>query len=238
MINMLKNNISKQEMYIKIKEFLTLHSKDYTEEEQSFILKNTEWGMKCNFVPDILRQIYDHLELIETKDNIYQGFTELIKENFGLNKNIVEVGGGRIHCLGNHIALQQESGTITIYDPKLLTTNSELQNLILKKEKFTKASYLKDAQLIIGFMPCSATELLIKTACENNIDFIVALCDGNSEKSDLYFDYEEEWQAGIIYDAKKQIEKYGLGTLEFASLEQYDDPYPVIYNKRKKDGNI
>lgn len=230
---MLKKEISSFELQYKIKNFLQQNASNYTQEEQDFLLRNYTWGKRTGFVPDILRQIYDHLDLLEDEKNIYLGFIDLVKNNFDLDQDIIEVGGGRLPCLGKHIALRQEKGSITVYDPKLFQEVSATSNLILKKEEFTENSDLTDKKLILGFMPCAATEVLLKTACENNIDFMVALCEGNISENEFDLDEEYLWQSSVIYDTRKHLEKSNLGTLEFATLETFDDPYPVLYNKRK-----
>lgn len=223
----------KKEYIRKVTEFIKIHSDSYSEEEKEFIMKNACWGEKTNFVSDLLRQIYDEAGLLEEKDNIYLGFLKLLEENFDINQNILEVGGGRIPSLGKHIATRQKRGSITVYDQQLIDTRSPHSNLILKKTSFTDETSLKGIGLMIGFMPCEATKLTIKKACENQIDFMIALCDGAPHKEDIVDGYND-WEAEMIYEASKGIREYGMGQLELLSLEQYDNPYPIIYNKRKE----
>ena len=118
---MIKKEISMLELHYQVLKFLKDHKEDYTEEEKEMILKNYAWGKKEKaLVPDILRQIYDELDLLSPTKNIYLGFLKLIEKNFSIDGNLVELGGGRIPSLAKKIALQQKNGTITVYDDKLI----------------------------------------------------------------------------------------------------------------------
>ena len=86
--------------------------------------------------------------------------------------------------------------------------------------------------MIIGFMPCEATELLIKQATSNKKDFMIALCEGGHNEFDDYYD-EDIWTSNMFYLAMTGIAENNLGTFQNTDLEKYHDPYPVIYNKRK-----
>ena len=54
--------------------------------------------------------------------------------DFDINTDIIEVGGGILPSLAKKIALRQKSGTVTVYDPRLITNIDKPDNLILKKE--------------------------------------------------------------------------------------------------------
>ena len=45
---------------------------------------------------------------------------------------------------------------------------------------------------------------------------------------------DSEWISYVKYCASSGIEKNSMGILQEASLEQYQNPYPVIYNKKRK----
>ena len=51
---------------------------------------------------------------------------------------------------------------------------------------------------------------------------------------DFMIEEDDEWTGYITYCAEKGIEKHKLGILAQASLEKYNNPYPIIYNKRIK----
>lgn len=227
---MLKKEVTAFELNYKINKFLKEHEADYSEAEKDFILRNMEWGRKSCLVTDILRQIYDELDLLADDKNIYLGFMKLIEDIFGKNEKIVEVGGGRIPRLGTRLALANPNSTIVVYEQNLLKTTTPLENLKLKKENFTVNSDIAGTTLTCGFMPCEATLPQIQASCENGINFITALCDGGNHQ--LLDTEEDDWEAHTIYEAKKLVKKYNLGDLKVTYMKEYQNPYPVIYNKR------
>ena len=213
-----------------IKNFLEKYNKYYDYLELCY-LKESEIPSSYKDIPDILRQILCELNLMEDKDNAYLEFANLIEKIYGLDKNIVEVGGGIIPSLSKIIALKQKKGTITVYDPRLIEETT-MPNLITKKEKFTLNTLVPNANLFIGFMPQKATETIIEKACLEQKDFIITLCgDGISDEDDYYEDNEEFLHA-ILYLAKNKIEQANLGTMELTYLTNLEELYPVIYNKR------
>jgi len=229
---MIKKEITPIEIKQKVYNFVSKHKDWYSEYERNFLIQNATWGINYSFVPDILRQIYDETDLLQEDKNIYTAFLGLLRQQFDINRNLVEVGGGRIPSLAKKIQLVQTHGSITVYDPKLCQL-IEGKNLILKKESFTLHTDVSGKDMLIGFTPCEATETLLEMAFQHNLDFMIALSDQAAYGSDLSdYDQWDIWQENILYTAARGVERYGLGTLQYASLEDYDDPYPVIYNKR------
>ena len=208
--------------YKKVLKYLRDNISNYSESEINYICKNYDYLEHNKFVPDILRQIYDELGLLDDKDNLYLGFIDIIKDKFNIDSNIVEVGGGVIPSLGKNITLNQKSGTVTVYDPRL----------IVKKEYFNDNTDISKCDLVIGLMPCQATEVLIRQAGKYNKDFLIGLCEGGHNAFDDYFD-DDIWKENIFYLARKAIEENDMGVLMETDLLDYNDPYPVIYNKRK-----
>jgi len=217
----------------KIIELFDKYPDAYTEEEKEYIIKNYNWISYNNGYNYILREIYDELGLIAENKNIYIGFIDLIDKVFSLERNIVEIGGGIIPRLSKRIALRQNKGNITVYDPRLATTTTKLQNLKLIKEKFDK-DHSASNNLYIGLEPYGGTKTIIETACKNNSDFIIALGDLPKENNSIIDETEYDYlQQILIYEARNLVYQYGIGRLEKASLEDYGNIYPVIYNKRK-----
>lgn len=229
---MIKKEINILGLHHQILKFLKEHEKDYTDSEKEFILKNYAWGMRSSLVPDILRQIYDELNLLEDNKNIYNGFLDLLDEHFDINQNIVEIGGGNIPSLGKKLASRQKKGSVTVYDDKLITTNTNVPNLTLIKRRLSPKEELPKADMIIGFMPCEGTETAIHLAQNNKLDFMIAFCKGSCHNEAL-FSSSEDWELSMLYEARNAASKAGLGTVEKIYMKEYQNPYPVIYNKRQ-----
>lgn len=228
--------ITPDEIKSRVITFLTEHNSEYTEREIRYIERYATIILERpinHYIGDVLRQIYDEVGLLPEENNMYSGFVSLLEKNFNLDTNIVEVAGGVIPVLAKKIALKQSHGTITVYDPRLTFSSPQIPNLILKKQEFTKSTPLTNTNIIIGFMPCDATIQIIEAALANDIDFMVALCEGGPRTGYEWLETEEEWVDYIKYIAKLGLEKQKKGTLGVASLAQYGNPYPVIYSKKK-----
>lgn len=219
--------------YQKVVDYVTSHLEDYKEIETQYLIQNYGMFEYNKFVPDVLRQIYDEIGLLSDEDNLYLGFIKILEENFDIDSNIIEVGGGVIPSLAKHIHLKQKKGSITVYDPRLSHSIKDEPGFKLKREKFTDKTKINKANIIIGLMPCEATELIIRKAAKQKINFLIGLCEGGHQAYDDYFDdYLFEKQMKSL--ATREIEKNNLGELGIASLKSYSDPYPVIYNKKVK----
>ena len=219
---------------IKVQNFLKENEYGYSARELEFIRNNWRFFIDRKFHVDLLRQLYSELNLISDEANIYNGFMKILEENFDIDTDIIEVGGGRIPSLAKKIALKQKKGTITVYDPDLISTDSPYPNMVLRKQPFTLQTPVEKEQLIIGFMPCEAAEKIIYNARENQAHFLIALCEGGPHGDEFdYFESEDEWLFSMIYSAKDAANKTGHGPLQIADLKQFDDPYPVIYTKKR-----
>lgn len=219
---------------LAVEEFLAKYKDGYEPREIDYIRRNWQSCLKSKYTMDLLRQIYAELGFLSDDENIYKAFIKILEENFSIDRDIIEVGGGRFPSLAKMIALKQKTGTITVYDPRLVTTVSPLPNMKLKKETFTKKTPVTKDQMVIAFMPCEATEPAILAAGENGADFLIALCEGGPHGDEFdYFESIDEWLGSMIYTARIMARKHDLGEIEITDLKEYNDPYPVIYNKRR-----
>lgn len=228
--------ITDEECRRLVNEFLEAHIENYTEREATYIRRNAVIINKKSintYIGDVLRQIYDEVGIIPETSNMYSRFVNILEENFDIDRDIVEVAGGIIPTLAKKISLRQKNGTITVYDPRLIELKECPANLVIKRQMFSSHTQIPHAQMIIGFMPCDATIPIINSACLNNIDFAIALCEGGARQGYEWLETEEEWLGYVTHLARRGIERNNMGTLESASLEEYGNPYPIIYNKRR-----
>ncbi|MBR2827745.1 MAG: hypothetical protein IKE70_00735 [Bacilli bacterium] len=219
---------------MKIMEYLKSHPNLLTEKEKEYFLSykgNLEEDIRR--YPDYFRQIFDELGFIDEDNNLYCGFINLLEEEFQIeNKNIVEVGAGRIPRLGKRITSKQVNGTITIYDPLLYETTST-QKFHLKKEKFNRNTSLKNVDLLIGLMPCEAADIMVERALEEDIDFMIALCEGGPHGDIFdYYESDEEWRDSLVVYANNRLAEKKRNPLGIKHLTKYKNPYPVIYTKK------
>lgn len=223
----------------RIREYVEKNKHYYDSYEQSYLEGLTIERIRnySDDIPDIARQVLEAIDYYKLtgEESAYETFIQLIDDQFGLDKNIVEVGGGIIPTLGQKISLKQKKGTITIYDPRLSDYYKGSNKFVLKKEKFMRNTDVSNTDILMGFMPCEAAQTIIDSATKNNIDFIIALCEGGPHGDEFdYFESDDEWVSGMIYHAKRSIENNEMGELKRLSFKRFGNPYPVIYNNRKQ----
>ena len=219
----------------EILKYVSDHAGLFDRFEKKYIEQYIEDDIDELFLPDLIRELYDKFGIISDDKNIYIGFLDLLKDNFDvISSNIIEVGGGIFPCLGKRISLLKDKGIITIYDPRLSIYETGNRYMRLVREEFSRYMDVRDTDLIIGFMPCKGAEELVESATANNIDFMVALCEGGPH-GDIYdyFESDQEWIDSMLYRASRGIEVNNMGKFKVTYLDKYDDPYPVIYNKRR-----
>ncbi len=223
----------------RFRRFVDSHLDYFNEEEQEYLKNESIKSIleTPGLMPDVARQMLEVIGYYDDKKEKsgYETFMNIAEEEFGLDKKIVEVGGGIIPVLGHKISLRQNHGSITIYDPRLTSHYPATDKFILKKEKFSRNTDIKDTDLIISFMPCTATYELIDTVTKKRKDFLIALCEGgpHGEPYD-YFESDEEWVNAMLLLAQRGIEDNDMGKLKVLSFDKSISPYPVIYNKRKQ----
>lgn len=229
--------VSEATRYFLVKDYLEKYPDVFTDTEQKYLLAYASSDdLEFVFVPDLVREVYDELGLLKDDENIYLGFIDLIRQNFDItDKKIVEVGGGVLPRLGERISLLQNKGSITVYDPRLSVHKQDSEKLKLVRKKFTRRQDVEGVDLLLGFMPCEAADVIVDTAVDKKIDFMVALCEGGPHGDEFdYFEDEEEWRYSLISGAKYKVKEQGMGVLKIKYMREYGNPYPVIYNERKE----
>lgn len=230
---MLKQELSNYEIIEKIDNLFSLYPNTYSREEMIHIYGGFRLGRVHNYVDDILQEVFDELELLEEENNIYNFFIDLLEKNYDINQHIVEVGGGRFSCLAKRIAKRQNSGTVTVYDPKLIYRETSQKNLLTLKKSFDHNTDVTGVGIITGLFPCTATNTIIDVACANGIDFQIALCSCLIRDKRLeYPQIKEAYDHYIIEPARRKVENFGLGNLEVKYLDDYGVNSPIIYTKK------
>lgn len=216
--------------------YLKEHPNLFSAFEISYILSwVNEDFCDLELMPDILREIYDELGILSEEKNIYLGFIKMIEEVFDIrNRNILEIGGGILPRLGERISKIQDKGTVTVYDPRISEYKKDSNNLKLVRKEFDGTMNVNDIDLMIGLMPCKAAEIILDVSLKNNIDFIIALCEGGPHGDEYdYFEDDEEWRGSLIRYARRSVDEKNMGKLKIKYMREYGNPYPVIFNDRK-----
>ena len=222
------------QLMMQLKRFFLKYKGLYESYEQDYLLDAVKHGSYPEtYYQEGVREILDYYQMIPDQENIYQAFLEEIKNAHGIEeKNIVEIGGGPFVNLSKRMVLQQQKGTVTVYDPRILKSKRE-GRLVLKKETFTPKTNVKKVDLIVGLMPCKGAEPLVSSAIKNEIDFMVWLCEGGPHGD--YFDYFEdalEWRDSMKIVAERGVEEKKMGKLRVKYLPHFSKEYPILYNER------
>lgn len=237
---MLKEELSDKIIKSKIKEFFREYPHSFDESTKDYIERNALWGRRTSTTVSELDQVYNYLGLDQEDNNIYNAFADLVMSKFNIERPIYEIGGGNLPTVGKILALKQKEGTVTIYDPRLAFTKTDIPNLKLIKKDFTGSEIVESNALMIAYKPCDATIPMMNYVAKNDLDFMVALCDcahGFPEimdEDDLTLWYQAcEWPVYKKYymeDEKTKQPGERVRNVKRLSMEKYNNPCPVIYN--------
>lgn len=225
---------------MKVVNYLREHPDIFTARETEHILAyaglvgDKKDNESVVLIPDDVREVYDEVGIIPEDRNIYVGFMNLLSNTHDIkDKKILEIGGGVLPRLGKRIAARLEKGEIVVYDPRLSNYEESTSKLKLVKKRFYDDTDIGETDLMIGLMPCEAANVIVRTAIKNGIDFMLALCEGGPHGDEFdYYEDEQEWRAGIMYEAATGVANKGMGQLKTVYMKEYGNPYPIIYNSR------
>ena len=221
------------------KKFAKKYRHEYSDTSWEFIEENFWTYVYSNVCPDILMQIYTELGIESQNGNFYKEHVRRVQERFDISGKVLDIGSGKIPAFANLLAHEQlriGKGTITLYEPLLLTTDPKHRNMTLHKTEFTSDTHIKEFDLLTGILPCGATESIVENACRNQKDFYIAMCGCT------HFDYipwgmyvtPEMYQDHVIDKTKRLLKEYDNGTLIVERLEgEKDLDYPILYNRKK-----
>lgn len=220
---------------LRYEKFLLKYESLYEERMINYI-KEHFWDSMDEVAPDVLMQIYSEFGVL--KNNFYLEHLNKLKQKFDITGNILDVGSGVIPAFGNLVAKEQlriGSGTITLYDPKLILVKPKYPNMKLVKKEFTLDTDVSNFDLITGVFPCAATEHIIESACKNNKNFYLAMCGCTHFKAFPLFTplTAETYQDHVINLTNNLLKKYDNGKLVIEKLDDsYELNYPILYNKK------
>ena len=235
---MVKENVTDGYLAKDIRKLISTYGNQIDEDMRNFILDMAIPEREEIATYDIIMQAYDEIGVLD-ECNIYNEFTDLLDNLFGINQNIIEIGGGLFSRLGHRIAEKQTTGKVIVYDPKLVLKKHSLDNLHLKRECFGHNTDLEGSRLLIGISPCEATQTIIDRACNEDLDFLISLCPCCIPKHIRDTLYDNDFNYAVRYFKEYLLDKIGnqvnnspIGKLEIVQLEKCKSPLPVIYNKR------
>ena len=230
-----------------LRAYLDTKGKNYEESALEYLEENIMSSLGEEEIPDILMQIYNELGLYYPSRSPYVGYFNKLLSIHGLDKDILDVGGGHLPTFGHMIAKYQlriGKGTISVIDPALITNKSKMPNLKLIKEEFNKEYDITNYDMLVGILPCDTTEDLIESAIVNHKDFFVGMCGCiHGELRSMYFGGGMYWgfnPTPVMYQnlveekAQKLLEEYSEDELGITYLsKKHMIPFPILYNKKR-----
>ena len=230
--------IERETINKKFFKFFKKYAHLYPKEAREFIKDNFASSIRNICQADILMQINQELGVTFPIPSFYEAHVNKIMELFDIGCHITDVASGMLPAFANLIASRQlkiGKGTITLYDPELLTTEPKYRNMTLHKEEFTTNTNISSSNLLVGILPCKATETIIESACTNHKDFYIAMCGCTHFKhiTPYMLPSPELYQLEIIDLAEKLLKQYDNGKLVVEHLDDnYEINYPILYNKK------
>jgi len=222
-----------EEQLIKeLEMYFSIYEDEYTKDELEFIRDNFVKFYKEEIHIDIISQIFVALG-IKTNDDKYKKYLEYLKSRYQLDKNILEVACGHFPALAKYIDEYQKeikSGTITAYDPRLVTTKYGKINWY--KKLFDESIDISNISLITGMFPSEATTKIIELANAKNKDFSVLTCGCAHLPEEEFFYYPAHifsWQNYLYRLAKKDLDS--SRTIDIDYIDGIDTP---VISSRKK----
>lgn len=181
--------LSRSELEKRIRDYMQKYRQEYaniSNETTDFLEMSLDsWidqnYQKAYFDPkgdeSFFNQIFVAIDALPEERNSYYQMAKKIENEYGLDRNIVEVGGGLFPALAFEIAKRQQitgKGTITVYDPNMVVTN--LDGIKIVKDYFTENCQLEEGSLLVARKPCEASETVIRTANKYKVEFYLNLC--------------------------------------------------------------
>lgn len=214
----------------KLNEFLLLYGKLYPDDAKIYIYNMFESNIINGNYIDITDQIAALLELYSEDENPYKQMLEIIKENYDIGTDIIEVSCGFIPILAKYLSEEQQRlgrGSITTYDP--MTIDINIPGVRINRHIFDRKTDLSHCKLIIGRWPCEATELIIKRANAWDIDFLIVLCGHSHDGSTKDIN---KWYNDIYELANRTKRKNKVLKLEYPNHPSFNGT-PILYTRNK-----
>ena len=188
-----------------------------------------------------IAQFYKEYNVLDEHSDMYKAFVDVIKHNHPdlSDMTILDVCGGMVPQLGRELA--KHAKHVMVVDRNMVFKNNP-DNLEPIQRRIESINDLPTADMVVGLLPCEATQHIIDYSVCNKKDFIIALC-GCKHFLDLDHRIAMKMQSmsQVNSSTVKQYEQYAYlklqETPELGDLIAYDSPYQfpedVIGNKRK-----
>lgn len=212
----------------KFYEYMQKYGALYPVDTRDYIIEHLfDDNFDKNIYVDVMSQVYETIGVFDVvHDTVYENFYNLLKDNYNLDRNLLEVGCGYFPSFANKVSENQKKGSITVMDPDVIV--QKLGKLKIIKSRFNKDTDVSKYELIYGLFPCDATIDMIRSANEFDKDLCIELCGCVHTSDPLMISYDS-WLYRVEHILKSTIPD----NREFTMEEKDNLPYPLIKTYRK-----
>lgn len=194
-------------------------------------------GLSAEEIPNFLSQILSRFNVYKEGYDEYIEMANLLEKYSLLNGNCCEIGAGIYPRLAELVApkIRLNGGSLTVYDPKTIFT--ELKNMKVVKEVFTRKNNIDEFDTIYGLYPCEASKIMIKKAFKEDKNLMIAFCDCIHYKNRFNFWDKRNWIDKIC---DKYVKKYGsdVELINWPSHMEYKLPIMIRKSNKLKEKKI
>ena len=235
----LKDGISVKEIQDSLKEYMDIYEIPAMFRMQ--FEQNCLNGFSNRPIDSQIAQFYKEYNLLGEYQDMYYEFARIIKHAHPdlKDKTILDVGGGIVPQLGRELA--KEAKHVIVIDRNMVFKNNPDNLEPIKRRIESERDLPSGVDIVVGLLPCEATQHIIDYSVSNKKDFIIALCGcwhsldlGNmlQHRRMLVNDQGTTVEKMESYAKVKMDEAPELGDL-VAFESRYNFPEDVIGNKRK-----
>lgn len=133
--------------------------------------------------PSIFASIMLHCGVLPDKFNYYAKIFENMKMHYKdlYNKSILDIGCGQypafVEMIAKEMRDKKSKALIDGVDPRLIIkTLEEFENTKLSNTAFTTRTNVDNYDILMGVLPCEATEAIITKACNEEKEMLLVPC--------------------------------------------------------------
>lgn len=151
-------------------------------------------------------EVFSKFDIYNEGYDPYIEITKLLQKYSFLEGNCCEIGAGSYPRLAELVIpeIKLNHGSLTIYEPEIVF--SDIENITVVKEKFTKDTDIKMFDTLYGLYPCDVTIPILDKAFEEDKNLMLAFCPCNHSTKELQKWIGKYWAEDVCMDYR---EKYG-----------------------------
>lgn len=223
--------------FIKKKEllkFITDNKDKYKEKVpffEEFISMDYLINIKNIVPPTEVAELLSKFNIYKTKYDPYLEMSYLLEKYSFLEDNCCEIGAGYYPRLAEIVLpkIKLNRGSLTIYEPEIMFSN--IENMKVVKEKFTKDTDIEKFDTLYGLYPCEATIAIAEKAFEEDKNLMIAFCSCDNSTKEHPKWIGKYWAEDFCMDYR---EKYGEEVEIINGFPHNNSDLPIMVRRSRK----